>query len=115
MKTYTNKLRYWAVLSSLSLMATAYPAFSQNDSSSQSGSQQSQGTSLNEPSTSQRSQAAPADSSLSRMNRADNTGVPIDEPSGADNSASNWSWVGLFGLKRRHEAHDETYRPARAT
>lgn len=42
----------------------------------------------------------------------------INEPSGADTD-KNWSWVGLiglaglFGLKRRHEVRDETYRPAR--
>lgn len=131
MKTYTNKLRCWAVMSSLSLMATAYPAFGQNNndssSSSQTGAQQSQGTSVTEPSTTSGAQNTPAESpSLNRaspserMSAADNTaGRTIDEPAGADNSAGNWSWIGLigllglFGLKRHHDVRDETYRQAR--
>lgn len=53
------------------------------------------------------------------MNSSDNTGAQINEPSGADNSAGNWSWIGLFGLlglfglKRHHEVRDETYRPVK--
>ena len=128
MKTYTNKLRCWAVMSSLSLMAAAYPAFGQNNydspSSSQTGAQQSQGASVTEPSTTSGAQNTPAESpSLNRANSSDrmsaadnNAGTPIDEPAGADNSAGSWSWIGLigllglFGLKRHHDVRDETYR-----
>lgn len=118
-------------MSSLSLMVAAYPAFGQNNydnsSSSQTGAQQSQGPNVTEPSTTSGAQNSPAESpSLNRVNPSErmsaadnNAGTPIDEPAGADNSASNWSWIGLigllglFGLKRHHDVRDEAYRQAR--
>jgi len=47
-------------------------------------------------------------------------GAQMNESAGAENEGTNWSWLGLlglgglFGLKRRHDAHDHDYRTARA-
>ena len=96
MKT-THKLKCLAAASSFALLASTYPAFSQN-------------TVNNNP-----SQPAGAEMRQPTMDE----GAVINEPAGADN-ARNWSWIGLlglaglFGLKRHHDVKDEHYRTARA-
>ena len=120
-------------MSSLSLMAAASPAFAQNynsSSSSKPDAQQSQGANVTEPSTTAGAQNTPAESpSLNKYQSDRSAGARINEPAGANNamnepagadySAGNWCWIGLFGLlglfglKQRHTVRDETYRPAR--
>ncbi len=121
MKAYTDKFKKMIAVSSLALIATAAPVFAQNspDSGSQPVQESQSTIQVNEP----RAQAPESPSYLPQrdmeIQRDATSGRVINEPAGADNGGRNWTWLGLlgllglFGMKRRHEAHDDQYRPVR--
>jgi MYXO-CTERM domain-containing protein len=120
MKTYASNLKRIIAISSLALAASTTPIWAQDNSansSSQPSSSQSSAPHLEDAS---RTSSAAMDSSMRASQPSATRDTTINEPSGADNNGSSWSWLGLlgllglFGLKRRHEAHDETYRTQRA-
>jgi len=92
-------------MGSLSLLATAYPAFSQNYNSTRDAA------------SSVTSEVQNTQNSVKK--HADNMGNQIDEAAGADNRAGSWSWIGLigllglFGLKRHSDVHNANYRATR--
>ena len=124
MKTYQLQIKRFLSISTLALLVSAGPLYAQDQQqqSSPSAAQQSeqQQTPVLQPSDAALTQDVQSRNSAMDMEQQsmEGSGREMNEPAGADNE-KNWSWIGLlgllglFGIKRRHDVHDENYRPLR--